>query len=347
MTVERAADSAQDLPPELDPVFYRQTNPDVRALSDKALADHFRDHGIREGRSGSRAANRKGFLTLLDQAESILEIGPMAAPVSKGAHVKYFDVLATPELKTKAAQHGMNPRDCPDIDYVSPTGDLSVIDAQFAAVVSSHAIEHQPDFIAHLNHVARLLQPRGRYFLLIPDKRYCFDHFVPESSIAGIIDAHLARRTLHRASSVIENVALRTHNDPLRHWRGDHGERQFETSPFFIQNGVDLYRNNEGKYIDTHAWQFSPTSFREIINLLYELNFAPFRPARVYETVYGSHEFYAVLEKVDTPLNAAGLPPDFDEEQYLAANPDVRAAGVGAKAHYMTYGIHEKRKLRP
>jgi SAM-dependent methyltransferase len=347
VTVERAVETAQDLPPELDLAYYRQTNSDVRALSDPALAIHFREHGIREGRTGSRAANRKGFLTLLDEAESILEIGPMAAPVARGRHVKYFDVLATAELKTKAAQHGMNPRDCPDVDFVSATGDLSVVDARFAAVVSSHAIEHQPDLIAHLNHVARLLQPCGRYFLLIPDKRYCFDHFVPESSIAGIIDAHLAQRTLHRAASVIENVAMRTHNDPLRHWRGDHGARQFETSPFFIQNGIDLYCNNRDKYIDTHAWQFTPASFREIIDLLYQLNLAPFRPTRVYETVYGSHEFYAVLEKAGMPVKTDGLPVDFDEEQYLAANPDVRAAGVGAKAHYMTYGTHEQRKLRP
>lgn len=41
------------------------------------------------------------------------------------------------------------------------------------------------------------------------------------------------------------------------------------------------------------------------------------------------------------------LPPDFDAAQYLAANPDVAAAGMPAAEHYLKHGFHEGRKLRP
>jgi hypothetical protein len=41
------------------------------------------------------------------------------------------------------------------------------------------------------------------------------------------------------------------------------------------------------------------------------------------------------------------LPPDFDPELYLEANPDVRAAGVDPVAHYLKFGRREGRKLRP
>ena len=44
---------------------------------------------------------------------------------------------------------------------------------------------------------------------------------------------------------------------------------------------------------------------------------------------------------------AAVLPVNFDARLYLAANPDVAAAGVDARQHYLQFGFREYRKLRP
>ena len=41
------------------------------------------------------------------------------------------------------------------------------------------------------------------------------------------------------------------------------------------------------------------------------------------------------------------LPPGFDPALYLAANPDVKAAGVDPIVHYLHFGSREGRKLRP
>ena len=339
----------QELPPEFDSVLYRATYNDLSKLSEKGAEAHFRTYGTNEGRIGSSIATRAKFLQLLSEADSVLEIGPMAAPVARGAHVRYFDVLPTSELKAKAAAHGMSAENCPDIHYVSETGDLSVIPDTFEAAVSSHAIEHQPDLLAHLRRVARVLLPGGRYFLMIPDKRYCFDHFIPESSIARVIDANVRGKRLHDVGNIIEQFALKTHNDPSRHWHGDHGEPRLKSTPIAILDALDHYRRHPGKYLDTHAWQFVPESFREIVQLLFDLGMIPLRPERIYPTVFGSNEFYAVLENVG--INPAALrtplPDDFDDEAYLDANPDVRAAGVDPRLHFVQYGIHEKRKLRP
>ncbi len=49
----------------------------------------------------------------------------------------------------------------PKIEYLSPTGDLTIVNRRFHAVLSSHCIEHQPDLIRHLQHVAALLDPGG------------------------------------------------------------------------------------------------------------------------------------------------------------------------------------------
>ena len=37
----------------------------------------------------------------------------------------------------------------------------------------------------------------------------------------------------------------------------------------------------------------------------------------------------------------------FDDALYLAANPDVAAAGVNASEHYLRHGFGERRRLRP
>ena len=136
----------------------------------------------------------------------------------------------------------------------------------FDVVLSSHVIEHQPDLVAHLNAVERLLVPGGFYFLLIPDKNYCFDHFIAESTIADIVDAHHSRRKIHTLRSQIEHAALATHNNSRRHWSGDHGmlldvkER--------VMRAIAQYEQAPDDYVDVHAWYFSPATFRQNINLL-------------------------------------------------------------------------------
>ncbi|MGF6550148.1 methyltransferase domain-containing protein [Paraburkholderia youngii] len=47
------------------------------------------------------------------------------------------------------------------------------------------------------------------------------------------------------------------------------------------------------------------------------------------------------------PDVAVELPPSFNEQQYLAVNPDVAAAGVNAGQHYLQHGWREGRALRP
>ncbi|HDV6326894.1 phytanoyl-CoA dioxygenase family protein [Burkholderia cenocepacia] len=53
------------------------------------------------------------------------------------------------------------------------------------------------------------------------------------------------------------------------------------------------------------------------------------------------------IERVGSAHVTRGLPADFDAELYFAANPDVRAAGVGAEEHYLAHGWREMRSLRP
>ncbi|HYG46846.1 MAG TPA: class I SAM-dependent methyltransferase [Allosphingosinicella sp.] len=244
----------------------------------------------------ARPTDRARFLAPLAGLARVLEIGPFDEPLLKGEGVAYFDVLDQEGLRRRAAEHGRNPEGCPRIDYVSATGDLDVVDAKFDAIFSSHAIEHQPDLIGHLAKAEKRLVPGGRYWMIVPDKRYCFDHYSPETTLGEVIQAHRERRTTHSAAAILLHSML-THNDGLRHWIGLHGPR-----PRLPKREEDVRRTFEeieraeaGEYVDVHAWRLTPRLFADLIADLRRLGYTDFEVERVHETAFGAFEFFAVL----------------------------------------------------
>ena len=89
---------------------------------------------------------------------------------------------------------------------------------------------------------------------------------------------------------------MTTHNDPLRHWKGDHGAFM-DSIAERVEAAIVEYRAAEGAYIDVHAWYFSPSSFRSLITALNESFYTGLYAERVYDTLYGHLEFWAILRK--------------------------------------------------
>lgn len=285
-------------PPEFDPHYYRAQNADLTHFSEAELANHYRIHGRVEGRSSSKFAFRENFIELCGEATSVLEIGPFCNPCLTGKRIRYFDILDQSGLEARATAIGYVKKKAPFIDFVSPNGSLDAVGTEFDAVFSSHCIEHQPDLINHLQEVTRILKPHGCYFLLIPNKKYCFDHFIAESTIASVVGSHVEKRKFHRIASVIEHRALTTHNDAARHWRDDHADPIYTTSIFDrTRLAIEEFNRSAGEYIDVHAWQFTPESFRKLIGGLNALAYIGLIPERVYETPFGRNEFSAILRK--------------------------------------------------
>ena len=229
---------------------------------------------------------------------SVLEIGPFHNPSLVGANVAYFDLLDRDDLVARVAEYRLKGSRIPEhIDYVSPVGDLSVIDRTFDAVFSAHVVEHQPDLIRHFNQVADILEVGGHYLLLVPDKRYCFDNLLPETTLGAVVEAHLTQRKVHATASLINAKAFKTHNEKARHWIGDHGSvaRDEELARSALA-ALEEERASDGAYIDMHAWQFTPDSFAQITNTTYLMGLSRLRPVSVSDTLRGRHEFAAVFE---------------------------------------------------
>ena len=212
--------------------------------------------------------------------------------------VRYLDVMPTEALRTAvAALPWGDVSGVPEIDYVwrgEPYRQL--IRERFAAVLSSHCIEHQPCLVTHLTDLASVLAPGGRVFLVVPDHRYAFDHFVPTSTLVDVLDAYAAQRGGHAPRSTIAQHLLQTHNDPAAHWRGAHGEDPW-TAPALVgkvEDALRALRRSEVVY-ELHAWQFTPDSFRRLFETMAAAGLSPFRIERLYPTLRDRGEFYAVL----------------------------------------------------
>jgi GT2 family glycosyltransferase/SAM-dependent methyltransferase len=288
----------RDFPAELDFAYYRGANNDLKHFTDEELLSHFEKYGRAEGRAGSALSFREEFLKNVNDAGDTLEIGPFCNPQLRGDNVRYFDIADRETLIQRAVALQCAIAEPPVIDYVSATGDMNIIDGRFDQVLSSHCVEHQPDLVRHLDDVSRILRDGGAYFLIVPDKRFSFDHYREESTIADVLGAHIERRKLHYARSVMNMRFLATHNDPVAHWQGQHGVPGLQQRGLDgVKEAVEQLIENAGIYIDTHAWYFTPTSFRTIVTILNELSLSKLKVEKIYNTPFGRLEFCAILRK--------------------------------------------------
>lgn len=266
------------LPAEFDVEAYRSLHGDLRGMSNARLIEHWRQYGLGEARQASAIGGRNDLLHSLGHLSSFLEIGPFDRPLLEqmrlaGCDVKYADHLSTEGLRERASEiPGRIPENVPNIDYVAATSLSKIItDRRFDCVASCHMVEHTPDLIGHLLDVSALLNPGGVYAFVIPDKRSCFDYYLPESELPDIIAAHAERRTKPSLKSVIEHWAFARHDfgpdkpNPLTH-----PDTQTE---FQIKHAIEQYPLRD--YIDVHCWQFTTTSIGRRMESLAKLGFLP------------------------------------------------------------------------
>ncbi len=298
--------------PEFVPEYYRSIHADLAQMDDEALWQHYVQYGKYEGRASSPHQWREALRSVSEGLGACLEIGPSSSPFLRGSNVYYFDVLDAPRLLEKGRASGLPTENMPEeIHYWHEHGDLSVVDRQFDLVFSSHCIEHQPDLIAHLKQVERILSDDGVYLMWVPDKRFCFDHFLPTTTVQDIVSVHETKRT-NMLSKFIDHILFTAHNDPVRHWSGDHGEHNVVRSEMpsvrqAITSGIASYQ--EGSYLDTHHWHFWPDHFRYVMEQLNLLGHTQFYPVRVYQTLFNFFEFAAVLTKKGKGGDHALTPP--------------------------------------
>ncbi len=279
--------------------IYRQ-NEDLKTLTNLQLAEHFLTHGIVEGRIYNAIKTRKDFVDLIDESKGeVLEIGPLDNPQLNYQSPDYYslDVFSKDQLiQNYIGDSKVIPEKIIEPSYVIKNNDYSQIQQKFNCIFSSHNIEHMPSVVAFLNNLESVLADDGTVYLIVPDKRYCFDHFKKETDIYEVLQAHYDNNAQPKLADVLKMVSAGTHNNSVAHWNNDHGAIEAETALLQNYQGI-LNQYNTGVYIDAHVSFFTPHSFMNIMNILNKLKLVRLKIHKLFHTLSGSNEFYVILNR--------------------------------------------------
>lgn len=244
------------------------------------------------------------ILSRIARAGQGMEIGPSynpIAPKSEGFTVDVIDHMSKPSLLEKYRGLGV-PDDrlalIEDVDYVWQGEDYRTLTGKtqyYDWIVASHVVEHMPDLIAFLQQCDAVMKSTGVLSLVVPDMRYCFDHFRPLASLSNVIDKHVNTEQRHSPGTAAEfylNAVSRGDNilwskksmDGFKLTHGlDDALRAMEQA---LQGGV---------YEDYHSWCFVPHSFRLMIQDLHDLGLIPFQELEFFPTA--GYEFFISLSR--------------------------------------------------
>lgn len=228
-----------------------------------------------------------------------IEIGPChnpVAPKKKGYNVHIIDHMSKEELINKYKDHHINLNNIEEVDFVwqgQSYAELTEKNKYYDWIIASHMVEHTPDLVGFLNDCDSILKDDGVISLVVPDKRYCFDHYRPITGISSIIDHYFQSSKIHTPGAVAEYYLNVVSKDGNISWNSSaKGEYSFVHSIDAATNKMKLV-HNENEYFDIHAWCFVPHSFRLIIHDLFSLGLIPFQEVEYFSTE--DSEFYITL----------------------------------------------------
>lgn len=163
----------------------------------------------------------------------------------------------------------------------------------YDTIVASKSLEFQPNLVKHLQNIFDLLSPGGKYCVVLPDCRYDATHHMTPSSLAQVLKARFDSRTTVLPETLFEHAALQTHNDAVRHWRGDHDMPSIDR----IQEAQKLLNPHNVTSARVQAWIFTPHTFSQIVGALHDTGHSELELTKLFVTLKNKNEFCAVLTR--------------------------------------------------
>jgi predicted SAM-dependent methyltransferase len=251
---------------------------------------------------------REFLLQRIDRSMNLVEIGPSHRPLAAkrdGWRTTVVDHDTRAGIVEKYANNPVVIADnIEEVDVVWSGGDLAANFppaslGTFDAILASHVLEHMPDPITFLQSAQRLLKPTGAVMLALPDKRYTFDFFGPLTATGDWLTAHGVTARTHSKRAAFNHVAYAVTNDGKITWTH---EQKLDSLRFahHLEQGAGHFDGNTdsgqgAKYIDYHAWRFTPSSFMLLILEISQIRDVDFHTAAC--TPAKGHEFFVVLRR--------------------------------------------------
>ena len=145
----------------------------------------------------------------------------------------------------------------------------------------------------------------GMISLVVPDKRYCFDHYRPITGLSKIIDSHYQKNKIHTPGTVAEYYLNVVSKAGTIAW-----DPSVTGTYACVHSLEDAFQGmttvlNEKTYIDVHAWCFVPHSFRLMIHDLFCLGLTPLKEVGFFSTT--DHLFYITLSRKGKGINRSRI----------------------------------------
>jgi predicted SAM-dependent methyltransferase len=242
-------------------------------------------------------SRRENALKFIGKRGPGLEIGPSInplAPKKDGYNVHIIDHASRERLLEKYKNHNVNLENIEEVDFVwrgESYAELTGRENYYEWIIASHLIEHVPDLIGFLKDCDGVLKEDGVISLVIPDKRYCFDHFRPVTGLSKVIDSHLGKNKSHTPGTVVEQILSAVSKGGKIAWdRENFGTYNLGNK---LSAAQEALQSSDAAYRDRHAWVFVPHSFRLIIHDLFCIGLIPFQEVDFSPTE--GCEFYMTL----------------------------------------------------
>jgi len=256
---------------------------------------------VRELPMRSKARRRFLAANLREPVRTSLEIGALNVPTLAPGECdsRFLDWFSTDDLRSR---HMNNPVVPPDsiapIDYVIGDRNFSEhVDNTFDLVIANHVIEHIPDLVHWFDQVAQIAEPKGRLFLSVPDRRYTFDFFRPETDVVEVVAAHLDGLERPSRMQIAKHLYYFTPIDHRDVWAGKHptGLKPRMSLGEALGRSADLATT----YTDVHCWVFTETTFQTVIDGLISADLIEWRIDAIEPVLPNENEFRVLLRRAN------------------------------------------------
>ena len=239
-----------------------------------------------------------------------IEIGALDRPIvnSSAATILFADHASTEDLRKKYKDdNNVNLLEIVDVDIV--LGDKNLAQSlgkqtEVDYVIASHVIEHVPDIISWLQDISNILRDDGILSLVIPDKRFTFDYFRENTTAGELIESYLSKSTRPSTKQVFDFFSTSIKLDTVQRWNGKLDEAQLtklHSLSLAEKKSKDNLENEE--YVDIHCTVYTPKSFFQLIEVLFELDLINFKVISFYDTSENELEFFVSFQKIPSNTN--------------------------------------------
>ena len=261
-----------------------------------------------------------------------VEIGPLASPLvdKEAGDVRYIDRASTDEVKKWYSR--VNDPDILDINNIVPIdyvwGDNSLAEAtghsnHFDYCIAAHVIEHVPDLIGWLKEISTILKAGGIAAFSVPDRRFTFDFLRPETTVADLVEAYLLKKRKPSIRHIFDHFSSFAEINIDDAWKSDFDGMSLTPSKGLtevFEICQDALEND--KYIDSHCWVFTSSTFISLLKALNEMNLFDFKICRFFGVEENNHEFVIQLEKLPEDLSISEKQSAFSKSLKLI-NPHI------------------------